>query len=102
MLALSVGKLINPELGYIKCETHNLAGDYLGEYNRRFLIEYDKYFQNHKDKRTLGILIQLDTPAHILDKNIISVCHEIALINRVPENTDEHRKFVNICNRVFM
>lgn len=102
LLALSVGKVINPKLGYMKCNTDQEAGDICSTYIERFLLEYDPIIQSHNDKRTLGVLVQFDSLAQIKDKdNLLTTCHEIGIINRVPEGSNEHRYFLHVCNRVF-
>ncbi len=101
ILALSIGKVVNPGFGILEADSQQSLGKKAYLYNKRFIETYRKYWQNIKDRRTLGAVIVFDVPGVIMPRKRLERCHEVTLNNSMPTNTPDHDFFLRISNRVF-
>jgi hypothetical protein len=78
-LAISIGKIINSNLGFVEAKDSSELGNSAFLYNTKFIERYGSYWLTPADKRTLGAVIVLDIPAKISSNNLLTTCHQIAI-----------------------
>ena len=99
--AISISKMLNQDLGLLVAADDKELGNKAYNYNERFIREYNKYWQENVDKRTLGVAVVLDTPGVLKNINQLTTCHEVTLNNSVPENSRDHSLLLDIATHVF-
>ncbi len=101
MLALSIGKTVNSDLGLLEATNPYALGLKAFAHNRHFIDKYKHIWQETKDKRTLGVAVVLDAPGiATADKKLIT-CHEVTANNSVPPGSKEFALFLKTISNVF-
>lgn len=101
ILALSVGKLLNNELGLLEATDSKELSDIAFAHNAAFIEKHKKIWQENVDKRTLGVTIILDTPGVLKDSQQLTTCHEVTMNNSVLPYTNNYRLMLDIARDVF-
>ncbi len=101
LLCVSIGKAINPNLGLLEADTPVLLADSAFAHNAAFIENHKSIWQSGLDKRTLGVLIVLDSPGIIKSKNQLTTCHEVTLNNCVPVKSPDYEILLDVANKVF-
>jgi len=101
MLALSIGKTVNKNLGLLEGNDDKVLGDIAFSHNCAFINRYRSHWQRISDQRTLGVAVTLDTPGIITSNNQLVTCHEVTINNSVPVDTSDYDYFLKIANHVF-
>lgn len=101
MLAISIGKILNSELGLLEGEDSNEVGLKAFSHNRKFIENYGGLWQGTKDKRTLGVVVVQDSPAMLTQNDQLVTCHEVTANNCIPKAHPEYYDFLGLINYVF-
>jgi hypothetical protein len=101
ILALSIGKTINADLGLLVAENPMTLADVAFRHNAGFIETYKSCWQMNVDQRTLGVAIILDAPGVIEAEKKLVTCHEITIINSVPVDTDNYALLHRVAHQVF-
>jgi hypothetical protein len=101
LLAISVGKILNSDLGLLEGEDSKEVGDQAFLHNKRFIEKYKDAWQGKKDQRTLGVVIVLDSPAILRRNKQLVTCHEVTANNCIPDTHPEYPRFIGIVTHVF-
>lgn len=101
MLALSIGKTVNPKLGLIEASSQAELGEKASAYNKEFINNYGKLWHTCKDPRTLGAAIFFDVPGMLMPQQRVERCHEVMFNNAVPEGTDGYHFLFDTVGSVF-
>lgn len=102
LLALSIGKIINSELGLLEGADPESLGKNAYAYNAEFIERYRSYWQKKVDPRTLGIAVVLDTPGMLKSENKLVTCHEVTMNNCIPVDTHDYKLLLRIAGEVFV
>jgi hypothetical protein len=102
IVALSVGKVLNPNLGLLEGITPKEVSELAARHNDLILYKHQKHWQSGQDKRTLGALLILDTPGRITSENKLVTIHEVILNNSLPIASEDKQFLENISNKVFV
>lgn len=97
LLVLSIGKIVNPEFGYMEGENIEDVGNNCASHIQDFMNKYSRYWAG-ADQRSLGVMIVLDAPGVAKDSNIVHSVHEVVFTNIISESSPEHqilRRLVN-------
>ncbi len=97
LLALSIGKVVNPEFGFMigrdsieigqKCQRH--ADVFLSKYSRYWLYE-------GIDQRSLGVAMLMDTPGKTTDRDLPFSLHEVVISNIVGRTSTNYAQLIEI------
>lgn len=93
LLVLSIGKVINPEFGYMEGTDITSIGDDCARLVNAFVARYSRYWlYEQADQRSLGVAIVLDAPGvpRSTDKPIVYSIHEVVVTNIVQSSSPEH------------
>lgn len=101
ILVLSIGKIVNSNLGLLVAEDSRALADAAFRYNVTFIERYKSCWQMDVDQRTLGVVIILDAPGEIKAENKLVTCHEITVNNSVPVNTKNYEFLFRVTHQVF-
>lgn len=101
ILVLSIGKIVNSNLGLLVAENSRALADAAFRYNVAFIEQYKSCWQLNVDQRTLGVAIILDAPGEIKAEKKLVTCHEITVNNSVPINTENYEFLFRITHQVF-
>lgn len=102
ILAISIGKVVNQNLGLLEGETFEDLGKKASRYNMAFIEKYKKYWQLHVDQRTLGAVVVLNCPGVVVNNKLLTTIHEVSMNNSVPMQSNEYQLLLNIAKSVFM
>lgn len=100
-LALSIGKLVNKNLGLLEADDPHRLGQKAFAHNRKFITEFGSHWQNVTDKRTLGTVVVLDTPGVLAKERQLITCHEVTINNSVPQTSPDYELLFRIGSDVF-
>lgn len=101
LLVLSIGKLVNTDLGLLTADTDQLLGENAFAYNRTFIESHRELWQPPRDPRILGVAVILDTPGVVGEKEMLVTCHEITINNAVPMDSPDYALLLQVANDVF-
>jgi len=101
ILVLSIGKLVNSNLGRLIAKSHVELADAAYRYNVAFINKYKLLWQIGVDSRTLGVAIILDAPGEISTESKLVTCHEITMNNSVPVNTENYEFLLQVAHQIF-
>lgn len=97
IVALSIGKVINPDQKLLYAKSQDtLYYDSLPAICQRFALAYSRYWQNELDNRTIGVLLYLQTPAVLENRNLITVCDYFAADSTSIPGSSDYRYFMNM------
>jgi hypothetical protein len=102
ILALSIGKILNPKLGMIEGTDPKTVSAIASRHNDAFVKKHQRQWQSDQDKRTLGALVILDTPGKLIPENKIVTIHEVAINNSLPISPDDEGFLMNLIDKVFV
>ena len=101
ILALSIGKTINPALGLLEAQNAANLGKKAFAHNAAFIEKYRSYWQTKVDPRSLGVIVVLDTPGMLsVEKKLVTV-HETTMNNCMPAGTKDYRLLLRVTKEVF-
>lgn len=101
ILVVSIGKMVNSELGLLEAENSNALGEKSFAYNAAFIKQYRSNWQANVDQRTLGVAVVLDSPGILTSNQQLITCHEVTMNNCVLPNTPSYDLLVHVAHRVF-
>jgi hypothetical protein len=101
ILAISIGKILNGNLGLIEGKDSNEVGLKAFSHNRKFINRYGNLWHKTNDKRTLGVVIVQDSPAILTTNNQLVTCHEVTANNCIPETNPDYLRFLGLVSDVF-
>lgn len=101
LLVLSIGKTINPNLGFLEADNPKSLGEKAFLHNAAFIEKYKSYWQTKVDPRTLGVGVVLDTPGIMKQTKKVVTCHEVTINNCVPVNSHGYALLLQITQDVF-
>jgi hypothetical protein len=81
LMALSVSKILNPDLDILVSSNTHLMYSYIENLLYGFHNEHNKKYLNPGDQRTIGMIVYFSTPVSIEDENIIAHSHLIDFTN---------------------
>jgi hypothetical protein len=79
IIAVAIGKILNPEMGFLQAPTSETLTKRLSHINEAFIHKFNAKWRNPADQRTIGVLVYLGIPAVIKKDNILNNCHEMAM-----------------------
>jgi hypothetical protein len=98
LLALSIGKVVNPDFGFLlgldvadisaQCKRH--ADAFLSKYSRYWLYE-------GIDHRSVGVAMLMDAPGKTTERDIPFSLHEIAISNIARPASPNYAQLMEIC-----
>lgn len=101
ILAISIGKIVNGNLGLLEGENSNEVGLKAFSHNKKFIKRYGDLWHKTKDKRTLGVVIVQDSPAILTSDNQLVTCHEVTANNCIPKTYPDYFMFLGLVSEVF-
>lgn len=101
ILVLSIGKIVNSNLGLLVAEDSRALADAAFRYNVAFIERFKSCWQKDVDQRTLGVAIILDAPGEIKTEKKLVTCHEITVNNSVPVGTENYEFLFRVTHQVF-
>lgn len=101
LLALSIGKVANAQLGWLEADSVQNLGQMASKHNVAFINKYRNDWKNCDDSRTLGVLIILDAPGVLVSENKLITIHEAAVNNCVSTDSPEYQLLISLANSVF-
>lgn len=101
ILVLSIGKIVNSDLGLLVDKNAKALSDAAFRYNAAFIAQYKSFWQVEVDQRTLGAAVILDAPGVIDTENKLVTCHEISMSNSVPVETENYALLFRVAHQVF-
>lgn len=101
MLALSIGKTVNENLGLLEGSDSVELGRKAFAYNRAFIEKYKSYWQSQKDRRTIGVAVVLDSPGILKANKQLLTLHEVTMNNSVAPDTEEYSLLLSMAEHVF-
>ena len=101
LLALSIGRTVNPGLGFLEGESPESIGESAFKHNAAFIERYKSYWQTKIDRRTLGVAVVLDTPGIVTRIKQVVTCHEVTMNNCISPYSPEYDLLLNVAHHVF-
>lgn len=101
LLALSIGRTVNPGLGFLEGESPESIGESAFKHNAAFIERYKSYWQTKVDRRTLGVAVVLDTPGIVKRIKQVVTCHEVTVNNCISPNSLEYGLLLKVAHHVF-
>lgn len=101
LLALSIGRTVNPGLGFLEGNSPESIGEKAFKHNVAFIERYKSYWQTKLDRRTLGVAVMLDTPGIVMPIKQVVTCHEVTVNNCISPNSPEYGLLLKVAHHVF-
>jgi hypothetical protein len=101
MLAVSIGKIVNKNLGLLEGSDSVELGRKAFAYNRAFIEKYKSYWQSQRDSRTIGVAVVLDSPGVLKANKQLLTLHEVTMNNSVSPDTEEYGLLLSMAEHVF-
>lgn len=101
LLALSIGRMVNPGLGFLEGDNPQSIGEMAFKHNAAFIDRYKSYWQTKVDRRTLGVAVMLDTPGIVKPIKQVVTCHEVTMNNCISPNSPEYGLLLEVAHHVF-
>lgn len=97
LLVLSIGKIVNPNFGFLEGQTVDDIGKQCGRHADAFMNKYSRYWRHPgADQRSLGVAIVLDAPGHTFERGLPFSVHEIAINNIVAPTSLDHSLLLDV------
>lgn len=90
ILALSITDHANPEQGLMVGDSSEDIGYKIQRHVDAFILRQQSLWQRqNRDKRTIGVFVELSAPSVIESENLLTTCHQFAINNSCPQGTSD-------------